>query len=101
MKKFKSYHHFLKDYKIINTKQRELVLNILDKTKENLTAEEIFLQAKDLDDTISLSTIYRTLSLFDKKKITIKMSGIDENSAKYKLNRADHTHFLICLIYLL
>lgn len=97
MKNIKSHETFFKEYNIKNTRQRSIVLDILSQSDEAITAEEIFLIAKDIDETISLSTIYRTLTLFDEKKISIKMSAIDENLAKYQLNRADHTHYLVCL----
>lgn len=97
MENIKSHDIFFKEYKIKNTKQRSVVLDILDHASDALTAEKIFLLAKDIDSTISLSTIYRTLTLFDKKKISVKMSDIEENLAKYQLNRSDHAHYLVCL----
>ena len=97
MKNIKSHENFFKEYHIKNTKQRSVVLDILDNTHDALTAEEIFLLSRDVDETISLSTVYRTLTLFDEKKILIKMLAIDENLAKYQLNKEDHAHYLVCL----
>ena len=76
---------------------RSVILDILKNSEESLTAEEMFLLAKDIDETISLSTIYRTLTLFVEKNLLIKMSSIEENLAKYSLNKADHAHYLVCL----
>lgn len=45
------------------TKQRRLILKIIDDSDEHLDAEAIHLQAKPLDPTLSLSTVYRTLNL--------------------------------------
>ncbi len=89
--------NIFKDNQIKNTKQRSVILDILKNSEESLTAEEMFLLAKDIDETISLSTIYRTLTLFVEKNLLIKMSSIEENLAKYSLNKADHAHYLICL----
>ncbi len=89
--------NIFKDNQIKNTKQRSVILDILKNSEESLTAEEVFLLAKDIDETISLSTIYRTLTLFVEKNLLIKMSSIEENLAKYSLNKADHAHYLVCL----
>lgn len=89
--------NIFKDNQIKNTKQRSVILDILKNSEESLTAEEMFLLAKDIDETISLSTIYRTLTLFVEKNLLIKMSSIEENLAKYSLNKADHAHYLVCL----
>lgn len=97
MKNLKSNIKTFKKYKIKNTKQRSIVLDILKDSKEAKTAEEIYQKALDFDKTISLSTIYRTLTLFVDKKILIKMAAIEENLSKYQINRSDHAHYLRCL----
>lgn len=86
-----------KEHDIKNTKQRSIILDVLKNAKHPLTAEEIFLKTNAIDKTISLSTIYRSLTLFVDKDILIKMSDIEENLAKYILNNSDHKHYLICL----
>jgi Fe2+ or Zn2+ uptake regulation protein len=43
------------------TAQRRLILQVLECTPNHPTAEEIYLRARDLDDTLHLSTVYRTL----------------------------------------
>lgn len=93
----KTVPEILEKYNIKNTKQRSVILDILLTSEDSLTAEEIFMLAKDIDETISLSTIYRSLTLFVEKQFLIKMSDIDENLAKYRLNQADHAHYLLCL----
>lgn len=45
------------------TKQRRLILEIIEDSEEHLDAEAIYLQAKPQDQTLSLSTVYRTLNL--------------------------------------
>ncbi|HZJ86040.1 MAG TPA: transcriptional repressor [Erysipelotrichaceae bacterium] len=93
----KTTEEILNKHNIKNTKQRVIILDILKASKDSLTAEEIFMLAKDIDETISLSTIYRSLTLFVDKQFLIKMSDIDENLAKYRLNQPDHSHYLLCL----
>lgn len=43
------------------TVQRRLILEILENSPDHPTAEEIYLRAREHDDTLHLSTVYRTL----------------------------------------
>lgn len=45
------------------TKQRRLILEIIEDSDEHLDAEAIYLRARPQDPTLSLSTVYRTLNL--------------------------------------
>ena len=44
-----------------NTKQRDLIINILNKAKKPLSANEILVRAKEKQPNIALTTIYRNL----------------------------------------
>lgn len=85
-----------KKYEIKNTKNRNIILDILREGKL-LTAEEIFLKARDLDRAINLSTIYRNLNTFETKGIVIKSNIAQEDKTRFKLNHMDHRHYLLCL----
>ena len=85
-----------KKYEIKNTKNRNIILDIL-REGELLTAEEIYIKAKEIDETINLSTIYRTLNTFELKGIVIKSSIVQDDKTRFKLNYTDHMHYLICL----
>lgn len=45
------------------TKQRKLILAIIQNSMEHLTADEIFIQAKKLMPSIAVGTVYRNLGL--------------------------------------
>lgn len=85
-----------KKYKIKNTKNRNIILDIL-REGELLTAEEIFLKSKEIDSNINLSTVYRTLNIFEKNAIVLKSNIAHEDKTRFKLNHMDHMHYLICL----
>ena len=53
--------------------------------------------AKQADDTISLSTIYRILELFNKKNIVRRTTLLEDDKAVFELNHIEHRHHLICL----
>lgn len=85
-----------KKYKIKNTEQRNIILDIL-KEKEPLTAEEIFMKAREKDKNINLSTIYRTINIFVSKGIAIKLNIERENKSMFQLNTMDHQHYIRCI----
>ena len=63
-----------------NTKQREVILNIINNSSNHLNANSVYLEAKKVISNISLGTIYRNLNnLVDENKIIrLKMSdGVD------------------------
>lgn len=78
------------------TKQRILVLELLEQTQMPLSAQEIFQQINTGE--IYLSTIYRTLDLFVERKIISKTNIVIDNVsvAYYELNTNTHKHYAIC-----
>jgi Fe2+ or Zn2+ uptake regulation protein len=64
------------------TRQRKLVLEILEESQEHLDAESIYDLAKARDANISLATVYRTLAL-------LKETGLVQ---EHRLGE-DHGHF--------
>jgi Fe2+ or Zn2+ uptake regulation protein len=65
-----------------HTRQRKLVLEILEESQEHLDAEAIYGLAKARDPNISLATVYRTLAL-------LKETGLVQ---EHRLGE-DHGHF--------
>jgi Fe2+ or Zn2+ uptake regulation protein len=64
------------------TRQRRLVLEVLEESEEHLDAEALYDRAKARDPNISLPTVYRTLTL-------LKEIGLVE---EHQLGE-DHAHF--------
>ena len=63
-----------------NTKQKEVILNIINNSSSHLNANSVYLEAKKVIPNISLGTVYRNLNnLVDENKIIrLKMShGVD------------------------
>ena len=76
------------------TKQRELVLGIIKDSSEHLTAEEIFMKAKEKMPGIAFATIYNNLNvLVDMEYIgRIKEVGIPDH---FDRNITPHDH-VVC-----
>jgi Fur family ferric uptake transcriptional regulator len=80
-----------------NTKNRQLVLGVLREAELPLTAEDIYLCLKEVDATLSLSTVYRILDIFVEKELALKAGVAKDNAAMYELNDSSHKHHLVCL----
>ncbi|MDD4319939.1 MAG: Fur family transcriptional regulator [Acidaminococcaceae bacterium] len=91
------YKEYLKEHGLKSTKQRNLLLTLLHEASTFATAEDLYFKAKQADDTISLSTIYRILELFNKKNIINKTTLLEEAKAVFELKPIAHRHHLICL----
>lgn len=77
------------------TNGRIEILNILKKAENSLSAEKIYQIFRDNKININLSTIYRTLELFEEKKITEKIT-LGDGVFSYKLKKKTHRHYLEC-----
>ncbi len=64
------------------TRQRRLVLEVLENSRGHLDAETVFTKARERDKRVGIATIYRTLALF-------KRIGLAE---EHNLGE-DHGHF--------
>nr|WP_156211454.1 transcriptional repressor [Clostridium butyricum] len=86
---------FLKSKNIKVTRGRIEILDILKNAESSLSAEKIYLLSREKSININLSTVYRTLELFEEKQITEKITLTDGVFA-YKLKKKTHRHHLRC-----
>lgn len=84
----------LRELGIQHTRQRASILELLKSSKTPITINEI---KEGLDVDIDLSTIYRTLLLFEEKNLIKKTILQDPLENVYDYNRQIHKHHLICL----
>ncbi|MFW5979958.1 MAG: Fur family transcriptional regulator [bacterium] len=86
-----------KDMKL--TPKRKKILRIfIESDKKHLSAEDIYLSLKNRKISIGLTTIYRTLDLFVKKKIITKLD-LGDDTARYEfiyMEEERKHHHLIC-----
>lgn len=82
------------------TPQREVTVEvILEKEKDPLSAEEIYMEVKRKNSGIGLATVYRTLEILTNLKIVNKIT-FQDGLARYDLNKAGEEHqrhHLLCL----
>jgi len=66
------------------TSSRKTILDIIAKTRDELTAEEIFILAHKKTPGIGIATVYRTIILLEKFNIIEKVY-FENNKAKYRI----------------
>lgn len=91
------YRELMNKHGIKNTKQREMIFEILERSECPITAEDIFLKLKEADEDINLSTVYRNLEMLCTKGIVTKTTFMNDDKARFELCGTAHKHHLICL----
>jgi Fur family transcriptional regulator, ferric uptake regulator len=77
------------------TGQRRTILQVLEEAHDHPSVETVFERAKARDASISIATVYRTLSLLDEMDIVTRHE-FKESFSRYDINM-DHHHHLIDL----
>lgn len=89
------WESFLKNKKIKVTRGRISLLNIIESSNKGLSAEELYYQCKKSGENLNLSTIYRSLELFEENKI-IKKISVGDGPSLYMMKSNEHNHTLQC-----
>lgn len=76
------------------TKQQTVILNLIMKAEDHLTAEQVFLLAKEELPSIAMGTVYRNLNIMamDKRINRLEIAGEPDRFCR---NIVPHDH-LIC-----
>jgi Fur family transcriptional regulator, ferric uptake regulator len=81
------------------TAPRQAILDVLNKTKEHLCAEDIYLEVHKVHPAIGLTTVYRTLELLVQTGMVFKFD-FGDGKARYELSDSPkgigHHHHLVC-----
>lgn len=75
-----------------NTNQRNLILEIMKGNTTHPTADEIYEQARAIDNKISRGTVYRNLGLLSDQGKILKISTTD-GPDHYDSTLSEHYHF--------
>ena len=90
------YIKFRNDYEFMNfSKQRESIVNVLKCNYEHPTAYRVYELVKELEPTISKSTVYRNLEQLVEVGLVKKISTGD-NFEHYDIERNDGHSHLVC-----
>lgn len=82
------------------TMPRQAILDILSKTLEHLSAEEVYLAVRKVYPAIGLTTVYRTLEILVQMGVIFKFD-FGDSRARYELSKGPkgikHHHHLVCI----
>lgn len=76
------------------TGQRRIIARILSEADDHPDVEEVYRRASALDDRISLSTVYRTVRLFEEAGI-LERHEFGDGRARYEQAPREHHDHLI------
>lgn len=77
------------------TGQRKTIIKVLGTSEDHPSVEDVYERAKKMDKSISIATVYRTLSLLDELDLVIRHE-FQEGYSRYEINW-DHHHHLVDL----
>lgn len=78
------------------TRQREVLLRVLSEAQDHPDAAELHRRARRLDDSLSLATVYRTLSVLEREGVVLRLA-LEDGGARYEVADAPHHDHIIDL----
>ena len=78
------------------TEQRRVIARVLSDSEDHPDVEELYNRVRKVDDKISLSTVYRTVRLFEDTGI-LERHDFGDGRARYEQASEDHHDHLIDL----
>jgi Fur family ferric uptake transcriptional regulator len=82
------------DHGLRMTGQRRVIAQVLSNAQDHPDVEEVYRRANEIDNRISLSTVYRTLKLFEAKGI-LERHDFGHGSGHYEATpRVHHDHLI-------
>ena len=75
------------------TNQRRIIIELIDDADDHPDVDTIYRRAIELDNTISLATIYRTVGVLEQAGIIDKLD-VGDGKARYELSGEHHEHLV-------
>ena len=76
------------------TEQRRVIARVLEDAHDHPDTEELYRRATKIDPNISISTVYRTMALFEEAGI-IERHDFGEGRSRYEISSDNHHDHLI------
>ncbi len=76
-----------------NTRQRTVILDILQRSGAHPTAEAIYQEARKILPNISLGTVYRNLNFLREQGLAREIRTNSESSSRFEGKYPPHAHF--------
>ena len=75
------------------TEQRKVIIKVLSESDDHPDVEKVFQRALNIDDKISIATVYRTIRLFESLTL-LEKHEFKGFSSRYETVREDHHHLI-------
>ena len=75
------------------THQRRIIIELIDEADDHPDVDTIYRRAYEVDKTISLATIYRTVGVLEQAGIVDKLE-VGDGKARYELSGEHHEHLV-------
>jgi Fur family ferric uptake transcriptional regulator len=93
-KQMVNHEHILREAGLRVTQQRASVVTILASSTDHPTVDDVLDKARQLDDTVSLATVYRTMGVLETAGVIRKLT-FDDAPARYEMTpQSDHDHLI-------
>lgn len=79
------------------TNQRETIYEVIKNSKGPLSPTEILDQAKKINESMGIATIYRTIKLLIDANEIIQVT-LPDGQTRYELSKLDHHHHFKCSV---
>jgi Fur family ferric uptake transcriptional regulator len=76
------------------TEQRRIIARVLSESDDHPDVEEVYRRASAQDSNISLSTVYRTVRLFEEEGILEKHEFRDGRARYERVDKSHHDHLI-------
>ena len=84
----------LRDCGVRVTRQCEVLLRVLTDAEDHPDAAELHRRARGIDDSVSLATVYRTLSVLEREGVVQRLS-FETGGARFEVaDTAHHDHIV-------
>lgn len=75
------------------TGPRKVILKVLEEADDHPSVETVYERAREIDATISIATVYRTLNMLDEMDIVTRRE-FNESFSRYDTNMEHHHHLI-------
>ena len=76
------------------TAQRRVILQVLEGAEDHPSVDDVYRRARDLDRSISIATVYRTLHLLSEMSLVQKHDFTRQTFARFEANLEHHHHLI-------
>jgi Fur family ferric uptake transcriptional regulator len=75
------------------TNQRRTILGVLAQATDHPSVEDLYQRAKQIDSSVSIATVYRTLHILDELNL-VQKHEFNKSFSRFEVNDSHHHHLV-------